>query len=312
MKKYIVVGWVMVLSLWPFLYEYHEINDVSAEEKIRLNYAFSINSRNIPGGLKDPQGIYWDQDGQELYVANTGNHTINVLDKQGLLLYTFGPQCKLSSPLDIVVKERRLYISDLDYNFIKIVNYRGELLSRLKPKPEDVPDFLPGRMALGPDGYLYVVNRATQNVVVFDSHDRFLKNLFSKVRFNFITGIIISPQRELILVDAKGPVVNIFNHNGEMLSQFGTHGIKSSDFTMPGQPCIDLSGMIWIIDTFSHSLKIFTRDGGFISSVGGMGKKPGEFFYPVDIDLRPPGYLYVLDKGNARIQVFDISGIITR
>jgi DNA-binding beta-propeller fold protein YncE len=46
-----------------------------------------------------------------------------------------------------------------------------------------------------------------------------------------------------------------------------------------------------------------------VKSLGaGAGKKAGAFFYPLSLDGSPDGRVYVLDAGNARIQVFDITG----
>ncbi len=301
-----IIGLLLTIFMWSEALSATDRQEPTAQDGKKIRFLFLIDSSTIPGGLLEPSALFWDLEQQELYVTDTGNHKIYILDRKGHLIYQSQSLFQLSSALDVAVDSERIYISDADDNSVGVFNYRGEKIARLFPSRETKETFSPGRMAIGPDGSLLVADKSTQRIFTFDKSGRFLKRMVSLDPFYSITGLACSRQGEIFIVDAKGSIINIVDNSEKVLLRFGQNGMKPSDFAMPGDLCLDSRGDIWIVDAFKHEIKHFNRQGGFLGRYGRKGRAPGEFFFPIDIAFIPPKGLYVLEKAGKRIQVFEI------
>jgi len=124
-------------------------------------------------------------------------------------------------------------------------------------------------------------------------------------------GIAINPQNNnIVITDALNHQVNIYNINGDLVSQFGTRGVMPSKFISPKGITISKNGDIFVVDSQNHRIQIFGSDNKFIREIGNMGTKNGQFVNPSDVVITsyPNEYIIVSDTDNNRVQIFDMNG----
>lgn len=186
---------------------------------------------------------------------------------------------------------------------------RSEPLFELASTPQG-PLTLPGDVAVGRGGRLYVVDGANHRVVVSDASGRFL---FTIGRRGSAPGELRDPVG--IATDAKGRVYVADKGNGRV-QVFDAAGVLQRVI-----PVVDASGpvrpigvvaseggeRIYVTGNVNHNVMVFDRDGKLLREWGGEGVTAGQFRYPASMALRD-GLLYVVDVLNSRVQVFDEAG----
>ncbi len=91
--------------------------------------------------------------------------------------------------------------------------------------------------------------------------------------------------------------------------KWGVRGSGDGQFNQPRGIAADLTGSIYVADTWNHRIQKFDSSGKFLRKWGGQGTSDGQFATPqgVAVDVLK-NLVYVLDSGNCRVQKFDTSG----
>ena len=79
-------------------------------------------------------------------------------------------------------------------------------------------------------------------------------------------------------------------------------------FLWPQGIDVDISGNVYVADTYNHRILKFSSNGMFITSWGNGGTGNGQFLYPASIAVDSIGNVYVADTWNNRIQKFTSNG----
>lgn len=273
-----------------------------ASDTPKIKYLFSVDG--VEGyRFRDPQGIYFDSEEGEIYLADTGNNTIDIFDSKGLLLFQFGKGV-LISPFDLVVRGGRIYVSQQGKGYIEVFNYRGKSISRIYPPGGKGKKFYPGRLALDDKENLYVVEMISQKILIFDKDGRFISGFGGAERFSSISGIFVRAGR-IYVTASEGKPIQVFDMKGKFLLEIGEHGEKKEDFSFAGNLYVDRKERLWVIDNFRHQLKVFDREGRLLFNYGAYGMNPGDLLFPVDIDFNKDT-MYILEKGTKRLSIFRV------
>jgi len=119
-------------------------------------------------------------DGDSLYVANIADHNIVVFNAtDGQVATTIGQlgdgNGAFHFPTDVVVTATELYVLDMMNCRVQVFSRDGQW-QRSFGGPGNRPGFLgrPKRMAVGPDGTIFVADAALQRIHVFDSEGHIL------------------------------------------------------------------------------------------------------------------------------------------
>ena len=130
-----------------------------------VRFLFSIN-KYYQDKFNIPMGIFVDKERGEIYVADNGRNEVLVFDIKGTPIFKFGKTQGVSSPIDLVVKDDNIYLTQEGKPYIEIFNYRGEAIGQIKP-PQNIP-FSPGRLTLDEDGSIYVINKEKVEIKIVD------------------------------------------------------------------------------------------------------------------------------------------------
>lgn len=148
------------------------------------------------GALKTPQDVFVSDD-QRMYIVDTGNNRIVVLDGKGQLIRTIdhvvgdGGEGSFNKPSGIYVDlDKNMYVADTQNQRIVKVNEEGRLLQVIEsPESSILPDgfqFFPNKIYVDQANRIYVIAQgAYEGIMEFDAMGGFKGYVgTNKVRFS--------------------------------------------------------------------------------------------------------------------------------
>jgi sugar lactone lactonase YvrE len=121
-------------------------------------------------------------------------------------------------------------------------------------------------------------------------------------------GVAADAEGNVYVADTANHRIQKFDRDGRFLSQWGSQGSDSDQFSQPYGVAADAAGNVYVADTANHRIQKFSQNGNFLGQWGGRGNGEGEFFFPRDVATDAAGNVYVADTGNHLIQMFDQDG----
>ena len=185
----------------------------------------------------------------------------------------------------------------------------------------------PMDIAIGPDGWNYVINRYPNPGAV--ARNRFVRVtakdtgyeddiIFTKdgepdeYENEFLPSWVmctLDSQGTLFVTDEHANVVAMFKTTGETVGCWGEIGQGRGQLNAPSGICLDADENLWIISTRNHRVENFTREGRYLRGFGEFGTEPGKLNYPWGVAVDPVNEtVLVADWRNDRVQRFSPKG----
>lgn len=123
------------------------------------------------------------------------------------------------------------------------------------------------------------------------------------------TGIAVSSDNRIYVVDSENNRVQIFDQEGHFINTFGSKGKENGQFRIPYGIAIGTDGRLFVTDSKNSRVQVFDKDGRFLYSFGRDGSRDGELSYPMGIAADNQERLFVVDSGNNRVSIFTTDGI---
>jgi DNA-binding beta-propeller fold protein YncE len=233
-----------------------------------------------PEAYAEPHDLALAPDGRHLYVADSGNGRIAVLDPDRLdLLGSFGED-DLGAPHDVAFDAAgRLLVADTDHSRIAIYEVDGtesRLVGELKGairRPEGV--------VVHANGRVYATGASSGNIEAFEGGASVAT-----------AGGLSSPHDIAVAADGTLWIADAGNdrlvHMTEDLAVIGT--VEGSPYDLDGPRYLDFdtAGRLYVADKHSHQIKVLAPDATLLLVLGsgdaGMG--PGKFDRPEGIAIR--------------------------
>jgi DNA-binding beta-propeller fold protein YncE len=160
----------------------------------------------------------------------------------------------------------------------------------------------PAAVALDRQGRVYVSERATKTIVVFDSDGRPLASVTTS-----------SMQPEGLALDSDGNIwvadnynhVRKFSPDGALLASWDSTGSAAGELNVPMGLAVDAQNRVFVADQ-GNRVQVFAPDGAFLGSWGSTGSGAGEFIDPVGLALDGAGHIYVIEHSGHRVQKFRV------
>ena len=169
-------------------------------------------------------------------------------------------------------------------------------------------------VAVNSKGQVYVFNRGTHPVLVFDSEGN-LDSHWGDDIFTNPHGITIGPNDELFCVDNGDSTVRKLSPDGKVLMTLGTPHqpspkMSGDPFSVPTHVAVDKrTGEFYVADGYSNArIHKYTPEGQYLFSWGESGTGEGQFNIVHNIDTDSNGWIYVADRENHRVQIFSPDG----
>lgn len=203
-------------------------------------------------------------------------------------------------------------------------NYRYRPAPAWQHSPGDYQGTEVSAAAVDSHDRVFVFNRGSEPVIVFDRHGQRLSAWGGDVIVH-AHGITVGPDDAVYCTDDFDHTVRKFTPDGRLMMTLGTSG-KPSDtgatsidfrtiqrsgppFSFPTNVALSPAGEIYVSDGYGNArVHKFAPDGKLLFSWGEPGTEPGQFRIPHGIAVAPDGRVFVADRENSRIQIFDPDG----
>jgi DNA-binding beta-propeller fold protein YncE/tRNA A-37 threonylcarbamoyl transferase component Bud32 len=275
-------------------------------------FLFSFGSPGFkPGEFAQPRGLAIDSS-RQVYVADTENGRVQVFDANGRFVREIRPangrdSFRFPRSVSISPANGRVYVVDeMDFR-IYVFDADGKQLQvwdRRRNQSEAAA--VPGRMAITPNGVIYVSEPNNHRVMMYTSNHVFTSALGAGGELQSPSGLAIGPKGMLYVLDYGHCRVQTYDNRNKPVSSFGRRGMGPGEFSVPRDLAVDRGGAVVVADTLNHRVQLFDPQGQPIRAFGQKGKGEGEFAGPEGVVLSPDDWLYVSDRGNARVQVFQL------
>ena len=253
-------------------------------------------------GFSMPHGLAVDASGLTVYVADTDNHQIRKITRDGVTSlagsnthYGYadgsGVNAMFHAPRGVAVDAAgNAYVADTDNNMIR------------KVSPTGVVTTLAGALVSGTsDG------------------------TGAAARFYAPWNLAIDPAGNLIVADTGNSLIRKVTPAGVVTTLAGSAGVyghrdgpgATAIFNTAAAVAVDKAGNVYVADAYNHGVRKITPAGVVSTLAGGSeGHADGtgasaSFSRPDGIGIDPAGNLYVVDTGNNLIRRVTPAGVVT-
>ena len=275
--------------------------------------------------------------GNRVYVADTYNHRIQVLDANGNLLGKWGAnggaggaaggglldgQFLLPQQLN-VDSDWNIYVADLGNRRVQVFDKDGSHLRNIQPLAGGQPLFAsPTGVAVDRAGNVYVSDLLPSIVYRIDAVSGAVSVVGSagtaQGQFRQPSQLAVDTDGNLFVADMRNGRIQKFAADGTPLLMWGsdsaipdpdvllTAGDGYGEFYFPSG--IRAAGAhVYVADTQNNRMQKFDRNGNFIEAWGSFGGATGKFFSPAAVAIGPWGQTYVADSLLHQVRKFAAS-----
>jgi uncharacterized protein (TIGR03663 family) len=303
-----------------------EVTEPYAErhQEIRAGRAFG-NTGSGEGQFAAPRAIAAGPDGL-LYVADSGNNRIQVLDAEGNFVRAWGSPgseaSQFQEPWGIAVSDAgRVYVSDTWNHRIQVFDLEGDFLfgwgqfmdTRGEPDGESEVFWGPRDLALDAEGNVYVADTGNKRIQKFTADGEFLAQWGGggviPGRFEEPTGLTVDPEGNIYVADTWNRRVQKFSPALEPLAEWPIESWESESVVNKPYLAADERGHVYVGDPEGYRILVFNDQGDFLMSFGQYGFDTASFALPLDLAFDAGGNLYVVDSNNSRILKFEAESL---
>jgi tripartite motif-containing protein 2/3 len=220
----------------------------------------------MEGQFTEPSGVAVNAQ-NDIIVADTNNHRIQIFDKEGRFKFQFGECGKRDGQLlypnrvavvktsgDIIVTERA------PTHQIQIYNQYGQFVRKFGANILQHPR----GVTVDNKGRIIVVECKVMRVLIFDHLGNVLHKFGCSKHLEFPNGVVVNDKQEIFISDNRAHCVKVFSYEGVFLRQIGGEGLTN----YPIGVCINEAGEILVADNHNNfNITIFTQDGSLISAL---------------------------------------------
>jgi DNA-binding beta-propeller fold protein YncE len=270
---------------------------------------FLAGSKPPPNSIIEPMGLAVSDDGQVLYVADTG--------RQQVLVFDFG-QKKFSKieglvhPLGVALDaQQNLYVVDQATKQIKVFDPTGKELRSFSDKSVVRPT---GIAIDRQRGKVYVVDTAIKaseehTVKIFSPDGKLLGHIGLGQgnvpgAFEFATYIALDGEGNVYVTDTLNSRIQVFDPNGTYVRTVGRNGDAPGMFTRPKGVAVDSLGDLYVADSGWSNVQIFNQKGQVLMFFAGRGPMPGLLKNPTALAIDKDNHIYVADYINHRVEEY--------
>lgn len=245
--------------------------------------------------VSNPHDLKLTPDGGYLFVSDTGNSRIAILDPKTLeLIDAFGEDHQSGTHNVDFDNMGRAYVADTHNNRVIIYSLSGANASRIGELTTRIRG--PEGVLAHPNGRIYVAGAWSNNLVIFEKgvmvHE--LRGLSAPHDIE-----LASNRSDIWLADAGNDRILLLSADLEVKSEltreaYGFNGVRYMDL-------LD-DGSLVAADKNNHRIKFIAADGKLelVLGDGGPGRGPGKFRTPEGVEVRGND-IWLSDSGNDRI-----------
>lgn len=272
------------------------------------------------GSLSSPRNVAIGPDGL-VYVADSGNHRIQVFDGDGQFVRGWGSSGtapgQFNEPWGLEVDDSFVYVADTWNHRIQKFTLDGALVGVFgasgSPSADDPNGglglfFGPRDIAMLSDGSLLITDTGNHRLQVMSADGTFMRVVggFGNQlgQFNEPVGLAVGPDGSVFVADT-------WNHRIQRLSPellpAGEWTVEAWDGqSINNKPYLDVdsAGRVYVSDPEGYRVLIFSPTGAYLNRFGQFGADMNSLGLPNGLALAADDSLWVADAGNHRVLGF--------
>ncbi len=277
-----------------------------AAQNVGVKVVAVISNEEALGKLVQPSGLFFDEGKKRLYIADSGGKRIVSTNQEYRFLAEFTNPA-MSLPVQIVKAASGLfYVVDASKGALLAVDTKLDIVKPVEIKPaqpgRDV--FVPGRIAIGKDEKLYVIDKLNKRILVSDAQGAVSRAIVVKDEAGLygFNDVRVDADNNVYALDAVGARVYVFDASGAEIASFGGRTDKTTLMRFPVSLAVSRTGLIYVADRHAGAVLVYDRTGQLQYAISQKGEREGELSSPTYIMIDEAQRIYVID--NNRIQVF--------
>ena len=248
-------------------------------------------------------------DGDEIVVADSNNHRVQVFDSNGTFLRSFGHKGEnageFNRPMGVAInKDRNIFVADTYNHRIQIFSWEGRHLGSFGGQGSlDSQLLRPWGLSLDSTGNVIVADTGNKLIKIFTPDGRFVMKIGGQGYFSYPAHCVECGEY-FIVSDRDEHCIKVFNREGHFQYKFGKKGRGEGEFYCPLFLSVTHSKHLLVCDRNNHRIQVFDLDGKFVGKFGTNGSKLGEFKDPFSVAVLSNDQIVVCEYWNHRIQIF--------
>ncbi|HYL85667.1 MAG TPA: SMP-30/gluconolactonase/LRE family protein [Candidatus Angelobacter sp.] len=272
----------------------------------------TINPKDFPFQLLGPYGIAIDSKGL-VYVADQKVGAIFIFntDSRDVQLIRNGYEAHFGLINGLAIDDDdRLFVSDGKMHRVLILDSKREVAGQISEGLVDPVGLAIDRQ----NRFLYVVDTQQDQVLVFDADTlKLLRRIGTGGKNHWLTtpgdfgapsNVALDKEGNVYVTDTMNNRVEIFDADGNFLSEFGKHGDGPGYLARPKGIAVDSDGHIWVADSYQDRVQVFNREGQLLTYLGGHGHYPGQFEALIGIAIDKENHVFTTEQYPGRMQMF--------
>lgn len=248
-----------------------------------------------------------------IYVVDTGNHSIKVFTSQGNFVTQWGGQGaddgQFELPTGIAIASNGdVFVMDMSNYRVQKFTSNGTFITSWGSGGMGDNEFTMGTaLTLTNNGnilvadYLGVVKEFTQDGTFVKKWTR------DRDETPAVYGMAVAANGDVYFTLPTEGKVQRYSSEGVFISEWGGDGNGDGEFGVssgigPIGLAITQNGHVYVTDGGNNRVQEFTSDGTFVAKWGETGTGSGQFSTPFGIASDANGNMYVADSGNNRVQ----------
>uniref|UniRef100_A0A0K0FZU0 B-box type zinc finger protein ncl-1 (inferred by orthology to a C. elegans protein) n=1 Tax=Strongyloides venezuelensis TaxID=75913 RepID=A0A0K0FZU0_STRVS len=239
----------------------------SQVKRLKMSYHCKFGEFGVmEGQFTEPSGVAVNAQNQ-IIVADTNNHRIQVFDKDGVFKFQFGECGKRDGQL---LYPNRVAVNRLTGDFIvterspthqiQIYNHSGQFLRKFGANILQHPR----GVCVDNAGRIIVVECKVMRVIIFDMYGNIIQKFSCSRYLEFPNGVCATDSGEIMISDNRAHCIKVFNYEGTYLRQIGGEGITN----YPIGVGINNNGEVIVADNHNNfNLTVFSRQGELLHAL---------------------------------------------
>lgn len=306
--------------LWDYQSRYPELAQ-ELEQPHETRQASRALGVGLADPLRQPRALASGLEGQ-VYVADSGNHRIAVLDADGSLVRTFGRfgssgPGELQEPWGVAIAPTgNVFVADTWNHRIQVFSPEGNFRLAFGGFAQTTAGasgfeglfWGPRGLAFDAQGRLLVADTGNKRIQVFTPQGEFVTQFggagSDPGQFQEPVGVAVGPDGRIYVADTWNRRVQVFSRDYEPVGQFPVEGWDSASVVNKPYLAVDAESRVYVSDPENHRILVYSARGQRLLSFGGLGSDLASFNLPLGLSVDAEGRLWVADSENGRLLVF--------
>lgn len=213
--------------------------------------------------LRQPMGVAADPAGN-VYVTDASAGAILVYDAKGKFRHYLrnASESYFESPIGIAVDAatEHVYVCDSPRHMVIVLDKMGHILDRFGKRGggTEPGEFRFPMQVVAAGGEIFILDSENRRVQILDVQGRFRREI-KLDHADYRTGLAVDNDANIYVSDVNR--VQVFNHEGRLLYEFGQRGKKAGEFDGASGLWVDSGHCLYVVDALNKRVQAFPIHG---------------------------------------------------